>query len=78
MQDSVSRKCVNMMTIDGNQEGAFGIRTDSSDGEVHYTSNKFQTLLKIYGIQRNMSQKGDCGDNAVTEYFFHTLNVELN
>jgi putative transposase len=24
-----------------------------------------------------MSRKGDCGDNAVAESFFHTLKVEL-
>jgi putative transposase len=24
-----------------------------------------------------MSRKGDCGDNAVAESFFHILNVEL-
>ena len=48
-----------------------------SDRGVQYASNKFQSLLKTYGIRCSMSRKGDCWDNAVAESFFHTLKVEL-
>ena len=48
-----------------------------SDRGVQYASNRFQSLLKTYGIRCSMSRKGDCWDNAVAESFFHTLKVEL-
>jgi putative transposase len=34
-------------------------------------------VLKAHGIQRSMSRKGDCWDNAVAESFFGTLKQEL-
>jgi transposase InsO family protein len=33
-------------------------------------------LLHHRGIDRSMSRKGNCWDNAVAESFFHTLKTE--
>jgi transposase InsO family protein len=48
-----------------------------SDQGVQYACHAFQALLKVSGSQCSMSRKGNCGDNAVAESFFHTLKVEL-
>lgn len=49
-----------------------------SDRGIQYACTEFQDLLKAYpGVQRSMSRKGDCWDNAVAESFFKTLKVEL-
>jgi putative transposase len=34
-------------------------------------------VLKAHGIERSMSRKGDCWDNAVAESFFGTLKQEM-
>jgi len=44
-----------------------------SDRGVQYASRAFQRLLKAYGIEGNMSRKGECWDNAVVESFFGSL-----
>ncbi len=48
-----------------------------SDRGVQYASFDFQNLLKQSDLQRSMSAKGCCYDNAVVESFFHTLKIEL-
>ncbi len=35
-----------------------------SDQGVHYTSPKFQHLLKKYKLGQSMSRRGNCWDNA--------------
>jgi len=48
-----------------------------SDRGVQYACNEFKNLLSSYKlVQRSMSRKGDCWDNAVAESFFKTLKVE--
>jgi len=48
-----------------------------SDRGVQYACNEFANLLAGYKIvDRSMSRKGDCWDNAVAESFFKTLKVE--
>lgn len=48
-----------------------------SDRGVQYACNEFASLLAGYKlIERSMSRKGDCWDNAVAESFFKTLKVE--
>jgi putative transposase len=48
-----------------------------SDRGVQYACNEFANLLAGYKlIERSMSRKGDCWDNAVAESFFKTLKVE--
>ena len=48
-----------------------------SDRGVQYACNEFTNLLRGYKlVERSMSRKGDCWDNAVSESFFKTLKVE--
>ena len=48
-----------------------------SDRGVQYACHEFKNLLQSYKlIERSMSRKGDCWDNAVAESFFKTLKVE--
>jgi transposase InsO family protein len=48
-----------------------------SDRGVQYACNEFKNLISSYKhVQRSMSRKGDCWDNAVAESFFKTLKVE--
>lgn len=39
--------------------------------------NRYQRLLKQFGIQSSMSRKGNCYDNAPMESFWGTLKNEL-
>lgn len=49
-----------------------------SDRGVQYACNEFRELLESYkNVERSMSRKGNCWDNAVAESFFKTLKVEL-
>jgi putative transposase len=48
-----------------------------SDRGVQYACNEFAKLLSSYNlVERSMSRKGNCWDNAVAESFFKTLKVE--
>jgi transposase InsO family protein len=49
-----------------------------SDQGFHYTSPKFQKLLKHYGLGQSMSRRGNCWDNAPQESFFGHLKDEVN
>jgi putative transposase len=49
-----------------------------SDRGVQYACEEFVTELSRHGtIERSMSRKGNCWDNAVAESFFKTLKAEL-
>ena len=48
-----------------------------SDQGVHYTSPKFQNLLKRKGIKQSMSRRGNCWDNAPMESFFGHMKDHL-
>jgi putative transposase len=49
-----------------------------SDRGIQYACNEFTNLLDSYPeVNRSMSRKGNCWDNAVAESFFKTLKVEL-
>jgi transposase InsO family protein len=48
-----------------------------SDRDSQYTVNNFQAILRQLGVISNMSNKGNCYDNAVAESFFHTIKNEL-
>lgn len=41
-----------------------------SDQGFHYTSPKYQALLKSYELGQSMSRRGNCWDNAPQESFF--------
>lgn len=41
-----------------------------SDQGTHYTSPKFQSLVKKYKLGQSMSRRGNCWDNAPQESFF--------
>ncbi|KOF55814.1 transposase [Clostridium sp. DMHC 10] len=41
-----------------------------SDQGVHYTSPRFQKLVKKYKLAQSMSRRGNCWDNAPQESFF--------
>jgi len=43
-----------------------------SDQGVHYTSGKFQKLIKSKGFIQSMSRKGNCWDNAPQD---HSLDI---
>ncbi len=47
-----------------------------SDHGSQYTSNAYQALLRVWGIEVSMSRKGDCYDHALMESFFATLKGE--
>jgi len=48
-----------------------------SDRGIQYACNEFRYLLSSNKlVERSMSRKGDCWDNAVAESFFKTLKVE--
>jgi transposase InsO family protein len=47
-----------------------------SDRGVQFACNEFKNILESYKlVERSMSRKGNCWDNAVTESFFKTLKV---
>ena len=49
-----------------------------SDRGIQYACTEFRELLETYeNVDRSMSRKGNCWDNAVAESFFKTLKVEL-
>lgn len=49
-----------------------------SDRGVQYACHTFVNLLSSYKyVERSMSRKGNCWDNAVAESFFKTIKVEL-
>ncbi|WP_242703942.1 IS3 family transposase [Candidatus Enterococcus moelleringii] len=48
-----------------------------SDQGVHYTSIKFQSLLKDKKLRQSMSRRGNCWDNAPQESFFGHMKDEL-
>lgn len=47
-----------------------------SDRGCQYTSDAYQTQLKLLGIECSMSRTGCCYDNAVMERFFWSLKYE--
>jgi putative transposase len=48
-----------------------------SDRGIQFACNEFKSLLSSNKlVERSMSRKGDCWDNAVAESFFKTLKVE--
>ncbi len=47
-----------------------------SDQGFHYTSHEYIKTLKFYNIERSMSRRGNCWDNAPMESFFGTLKQE--
>lgn len=49
-----------------------------SDQGVHYTSPKFQKLIKEYNLNQSMSRRGNCWDNAPQESFFGHFKDEAN
>ena len=48
-----------------------------SDQGVHYTSPKFQKLLKDNNLGQSMSRRGNCWDNAPQESFFGHMKDEV-
>ena len=48
-----------------------------SDRGSPYASDAYRAELDAHGIERSMSRRGDCWDNAVAESFFGTLKREL-
>lgn len=48
-----------------------------SDQGVHYTSPKFQKLLKKYKIGQSMSRRGNCWDNTPQESFWGHIKDEI-
>jgi putative transposase len=49
-----------------------------SDQGCHYTSPKFQKLLKSYDLGQSMSRRGNCWDNAPQESFFGHMKDEID
>ena len=48
-----------------------------SDRGTQYRSNAYVQFLDKHGVQRSMSRKGNCWDNAAMESFYGRLKVEL-
>ena len=63
------------MVLD-NRETAPGLILHSDRGS-QYRSNAYVGFLEKHAIQRSMSRKGNCWDNAVMESFYSRLKVEL-
>lgn len=49
-----------------------------SDQGSHYTSPRYQKLLKEYGLDQSMSRRGNCWDNAPQESFFGHFKDEVD
>lgn len=49
-----------------------------SDQGIHYTSTKFEKLIKSKRLIQSMSRKGNYWDNAPQESFFGHMKDELN
>ncbi len=49
-----------------------------SDQGFHYTSPKFQKLLKLNNLGQSMSRRGNCWDNAPQESFFGHMKDEVD
>lgn len=49
-----------------------------SDQGAHYTSPKFQEVLKEMNLDQSMSRKGNCWDNAPMESFFGHMKDHLD
>lgn len=49
-----------------------------SDQGFHYTSPKFQKLVKELGLKQSMSRRGNCWDNAPQESFFGHFKDEVD
>lgn len=49
-----------------------------SDQGVHYTSPRFQKLLKSKKLGQSMSRRGNCWDNAPQESFFGHMKDEID
>lgn len=49
-----------------------------SDQGSHYTSPRYQKLLKTYSLGQSMSRKGNCWDNAPQESFFGHFKDEVD
>jgi putative transposase len=47
-----------------------------TDRGSKHCSRAFRELGERFKAKQSMSRKGDCWDNAVAEFFFHTLKVE--
>ena len=59
-------------------------RRNPKAGLVHHTdrgspyaSSEYRREAVAFGMNRSMSRKGDCWDNAVSESFFKTIRAEL-
>lgn len=63
------------MVLD-NRETAPGLILHSDRGS-QYRSNAYVGFLEKHAIQRSMSRKGNCWDNAVMESFYSRIKVEL-
>ena len=48
-----------------------------TDQGSHFTSSKFQTLLRTHGTISSVSRKGNPYDNALMESFYRTIKREL-
>lgn len=49
-----------------------------SDQGAHYTSPKFQSVLKKYNLGQSMSRRGNCWDNAPQESFFGHMKGDID
>ena len=49
-----------------------------SDQGAHYTSYKFEDLLRDNELRRSMSRRANCWDNAPQESFFGHMKEEIN
>ena len=49
-----------------------------SDQGGHYTSKRYQDILKSKGISQSMSRRGNCLDNAPIESFFGHMKDEVD
>lgn len=48
-----------------------------TDRGSEYRGEKFQSLIRAYGIKHSLSRPGHCTDNAFMESFYHSLKAEL-
>jgi transposase InsO family protein len=60
-----------------NEEFAEGAMIHSDQG-CHYTSSRFQNLVKEKNLLQSMSRRGNCWDNAPQESFFGHMKDELH
>jgi len=74
LETSVALRALDMALSTRERTGPLIHHTDRG---IQYTSKEYVRLLEEHSVDRSMSRKGNCWDNAPAESFFSSLKTEL-